>query len=369
VPLRILMHDTTCGPALVDIAAMRDVLAEAGGDASLLNPVLPVATSSDHSLPVDVSGRPDAARINMANELARNAERYRFMKWAAQAIRGFRVFPPGTGIMHTLKLERLATVVATERRDDECWAVPDTLLGTDSHTPMVNGIGVLGWGVGGLEAEGAMFGVPVMLRVPDVIGVRLTGTLPDGVFATDLALTVTERLRREGVDSAFVEFFGPGVAALTAGQRAAVANVAPEYGATTGLFPIDRRTLDYLRATGRDPAEVALVEAYARAQGPWHDPDATPRYSAVVGIELASVRPSLAGPRRPQDRLDLGEVAAALAAAGAPPGGAAVAGIPPMRWRSPRSPPAPTRPTWRCWPRRGWSRARRAPAASACRHG
>jgi aconitate hydratase len=244
-PLRILMHDTTCGPALVDIAAMRDALAEAGGDPALLDPAVPVATSTDHSLPVDVSARPDAARMNMANEMARNAERYRFMKWAANTVRGFRVFPPGTGIMHTLNLERLATVVTTERRDGVTWAVPDTLVGTDSHTPMINGIGVLGWGVGGIEAEGVMFGVPVSLRVPDVVGVRLTRALPEGTFATDLALAVTERLRKAGIAGEFVEFFGPGVGTLTAGQRAVVANMAPEYGATTGLFPIDDHTLDY----------------------------------------------------------------------------------------------------------------------------
>ncbi len=238
-PGRILMHDTTCGPALVDIAAMRDVLAEAGGDPGLLNPAVPVATSTDHSLAVDVSAVPDALATNMRREMGRNAERYRFMKWASQAIEGFRVFPPGTGIMHTINLERLSTVVATEARNGALWAVPDTLVGTDSHTPMVNAIGVLGWGVGGIEAEGLMFGVPVSLRIPEVIGVRLTGALAEGVTATDLALVVTERLRRLGVGGEFVEFFGPGVTGLTAMQRAVVANMAPEYGATTGCFPID----------------------------------------------------------------------------------------------------------------------------------
>ncbi|WP_426958610.1 aconitate hydratase AcnA [Muricoccus radiodurans] len=311
-PLRILMHDTTCGPALTDIAAMRDVLAEAGGDPSLLNPAIPVATSTDHSLPVDVSAVPDAARRNMANEMARNAERYRFMKWAAATVRGFRVFPPGTGIMHTINLERLSTVIATEVRDGEEWAVPDTLVGTDSHTPMVNGIGVLGWGVGGIEAEGAMFGVPVSLRVPEVIGVRLTGALPEGSFATDLALAVTQMLRQHGISGEFVEFFGPGVGTLTAGQRAVVANMAPEYGATTGCFPIDGHTLDYLRSTGRDAAQVALVGAAAKALGLWHDPAGEPRYTEVLDLDLAALRPSVAGPRRPQDRLDPGEVAAKL---------------------------------------------------------
>ncbi|HEY8613733.1 MAG TPA: aconitate hydratase AcnA [Roseomonas sp.] len=314
-PLRILMHDTTCGPALTDIAAMRDALAEAGGDPTRLNPAVPVATSTDHSVAVDVSGTPDALRENMAREMARNAERYRFMKWAAGAVRGFQIFPPGTGIMHTINLERLATVVATvppETDGDIPWSVPDTLVGTDSHTPMVNGIGVLGWGVGGIEAEGVMFGVPVSLRVPDVFGVRLTGALPEGVLATDLALVVTERLRRAGVSGEFVEFFGPGLGALTAGQRAVVANMAPEYGATTGCFPIDAQTLAYLRATGRSPAQLALVEAHARIQGLWHDPSAEPRFTATIDIDLSALRPSVAGPRRPQDRRDTADVAAAL---------------------------------------------------------
>jgi aconitate hydratase len=311
-PLRILMHDTTCGPALVDIAAMRDALAEAGGDPGKLDPAVPVATSVDHSVAVDVSGTRDALSRNMAREMERNAERYRFMKWAGQALRGFRVFPPGTGIMHTINLERLSTVVATVERGGVAWAVPDTLVGTDSHTPMVNGIGVLGWGVGGIEAEGVMFGVPVSLRVPEVFGVRLAGALRDGVLATDLALVVTERLRKAGVSGEFVEFFGPGVASLAAAERAVVANMAPEYGASTGCFPIDERTLAYLRDTGRSNAQVALVEAYARANGLWHDPGATPRYTETIEIDLPGVRVSLAGPRRPQDRLDSDRVPAVL---------------------------------------------------------
>ncbi|WP_120010256.1 aconitate hydratase AcnA [Teichococcus vastitatis] len=328
-PARILMHDTTCGPALVDIAAMRDVLAGAGGDPARLNPAVPVATSTDHSLPVDVSARPDAVQANMANEMARNAERYRFMKWAAGTVSGFRVFPPGTGIMHTINLERLATVVATEIRDGKAWAVPDTLVGTDSHTPMVNGIGVLGWGVGGIEAEGVMFDVPVSLRVPEVVGVRLDGALPDGSLATDLALTVTQMLRAAGVSGEFVEFFGPGVGQLTAGQRAVVSNMAPEYGATTGIFPIDDRTLRYLRETGREAAQVALVEEYARAQGLWHEPSQAPRYTRVLALDLSSVQPSLAGPHRPQDRLAPPEVRSALQAAGIQCGAPGKGGIPP----------------------------------------
>ncbi len=323
-PGRILMHDTTCGPALVDIAAMRDVLAQAGGDPARLNPAVPVATSVDHSVAVDLAGTREGLAHNMAREMARNAERYRFMKWASQAVNGFRVFPPGTGIMHTINLERLATVVATETRGGESWAVPDTLVGTDSHTPMVNAIGVLGWGVGGIEAEGVMFGVPVALRIPDVVGVRLTGALPEGVLATDLALVVTERLRRAGVSGEFVEFFGPGAVTLTAMQRAVVANMAPEYGASTGCFAIDGATLDFLRATGRGEAQVALVEGYARANGLWADPAADPRVTALVEIDLSALRLSLSGPRRPQDRLDTAAVPAALA----PMRGAAAGAIP-----------------------------------------
>ena len=311
-PGRILMHDTTCGPALTDIAAMRDVLAEAGGDPAQLNPDVPVATSTDHSLAVDFAGSRDALALNMAREMERNGERYRFMKWAAATVHGFRVFPPGTGIMHTINLERIATVVATAQRDDEAWAVPDTLVGTDSHTPMVNALGVLGWGVGGLEAEGVMFGVPVSLRVPEVLGVRLSGTLPRGTTATDLALTVTQRLRQMGVSGEFVEFYGPGVGALTVGQRSALANMAPEYGATTGCFPIDEQTLAFLTSTGRAGPDIALVEAYARVNGLWHDPAATPRYTAVLDLDLATLRPSISGPRRPQDRRDAGEVGGTL---------------------------------------------------------
>ncbi len=303
-PRRILMHDTTCGPALVDIAAMRDAIAAAGGDPTQLNPAVPVASSVDHSVAIDVWAQPDALQRNMARELERNGERYRFMKWAAGAIDGFRIFPPGSGIMHTINLERLATIVEQTRLGGDAWAVPDTLVGTDSHTPMVNGIGVLGWGVGGIEAEGVMFGVPISLRIPDVVGVRLTGSLPHGTVATDLALVVTERLRRAGIAGEFVEFFGPGVAALGAGERAVIANMAPEYGATTGYFPIDARTLDYLDATGRPRAQIDLVEQYAKAQSLWYEPNASPRYTRTLDIDLSALRPSLAGPRRPQDRFD-----------------------------------------------------------------
>ncbi|MGX1787013.1 aconitate hydratase AcnA [Bosea sp. NPDC055332] len=313
-PSRVLMHDTTCTPALVDIAGMRDALAEAGGDPGVLSPVLPVDVSVDHSLGVDVSAVPGAADLNKEREYRRNGERYRFLKWATQAMRGVRVNPPGTGIMHTINLEQLATVVGTTVIESRTVAIPDTLIGTDSHTPMINGIGVLAWGVGGLEAESVMFGMPVMMRLPDVIGVRLDGRLREGVLATDLALTVTQLLRERGVTGAFVEFFGPGVSTLSAGERAVVANMTPEFGASTAFFPIDGRTLAYLRETGRDERAVALVEAYARAQGLWFDPAAEPRFTDTIALDLRAVETSLAGPFRPQDRLPLAGVPAALAA-------------------------------------------------------
>jgi aconitate hydratase len=311
-PTRVLMHDTTCGPALADIAAMRSVMEEEGHDPALLNPVLPVDVSTDHSLPVDFFAAPDAMQQNMAAEMRRNAERYRFMKWASTTLKGLRVHPPGTGIMHTINLERLATVVATSERDGVREAFPDTLIGTDSHTPMINGIGVLAWGVGGLEAESVIFGMPVMLRIPDVVGVRLSGRLPAGATTTDLALLVTQRLRGTNLADKFVEFFGPGVSTLSAGARACLANMAPEYGASSGFFAIDGNTLAYLRATGRSEEKIRLVEDYAKAQMLWFDPEATPRYTSVVEIDFADATPAVAGPRRPQDRIPLSETAAAL---------------------------------------------------------
>ena len=313
-PGRVLMHDTTSTPALVDVAAMRDALAEQGIDPAVLNPVLPVDVSVDHSLAVEYFARPDAAAHNLQLELRRNEERYRFLRWASRALRGVRIHPPGTGIMHTINLEQLASVVSTEVRGGETWAVPDTLIGTDSHTPMINGIGVLGWGVGGLEAQTVMFGLPVMQRIPDVVGVRLTGTLPAGTWATDLALTVTQRLRQIGVSGEFVEFFGPGVATLSAGERAVVANMAPEYGATTGYFPVDEHTLAYLRATHREAAAIDLVEAFTQRTALWFDPQAQPRYTRVVEIDLGAIGMHVAGPRRPQDLLSYAETGAALAA-------------------------------------------------------
>ena len=311
-PSRVLMHDTTCVPALVDIAAMRDAIAEAGGDPSRLSPVLPVDVSVDHSVAVDRYGKPDARSFNMRREMDRNSERYRLMKWATTALPGVKVHPPGTGIMHTINLEQLATVIATQERDGERWAVPDTLIGTDSHTPMINGIGVLAWGVGGLEAESVFFGFPVTLRIPDVVGVRLTGRLAPGVLSTDLALEVTHLLRRHGISGEFVEFFGEGVSTLTGGDRAVVANMAPEYGASTGYFPIDAQTIAYLRETGRTESHCRFVETAARRMGLWFDPAAAPRYSRTVDLDLSAVDPLMAGPRRPQDKLPLRAAARAL---------------------------------------------------------
>jgi len=312
-PARVLMHDTTCGPALVDIAAMRSALAEAGGDPGRLNPVLPIDISTDHSIAVDAFARPDALDYNMRREMQRNAERYRLMKWATRALAGVRVHPPGTGIMHTLNLERLATVVSVWEGDGDTWAVPDTLLGTDSHTPMINGIGVLGWGVGGLEAESVCFGMPAVIRLPEVVGVRLKGRLRPGVTATDLALTLCERLRRIELADRFLEIIGPGVSSLTAGERAVVANMAPEFGASCALFPIDGQTLRYLADTGRSAEHVRLVEDYARRQGLWLDPAAVPRCTEMLDFDLGEVTVSLAGPRRPQDRLAAGATVQALA--------------------------------------------------------
>lgn len=315
-PGRVLMHDTTSTPALVDIAAMRDGLAEAGVDPAVLNPCLPVDVSVDHSLAVEAYAQPNAASVNLGHEIRRNAERYRFLRWASKALLDVRIHPPGTGIMHTINLEQLATVVTTEVREGQLWLVPDMMLGTDSHTPMINGIGVLGWGVGGLEAQTVMFGMPTVLRIPDVIGVRLTGALPAGVVATDLALVVTHRLRALGVTGEFVEFYGPGVSTLTAGDRSVVANMAPEYGATTGYFAVDANTLRYLDETGRENSHVRRVQAYAEFAGIWFDPAAEPRYTRTITIALDEIGMHVAGPKRPQDLLpvtDTGKVLARLA--------------------------------------------------------
>lgn len=296
-PSRLLMHDTTCGPALADIAGMRQSLAEAGVDPALLNPQVPIDVSVDHSIGVDSFGVPDAMLTNMRREQDRNEERFRFMKWAQANLDNVTIHPPGTGIMHTFNLEQLATVVTCK----DGWLFPDTLIGTDSHTPMINGLGVLAWGVGGLEAEGVMFGLPVMMRIPDVVGIRLTGSLPEGVTATDLALRVTHELRARGIDNPFVEFFGPGVSGLTVGQRAVVANMAPEMGSQTAYFPIDKQVLRYLEATGRSEADVSRVEAYARSNALWFEPELEPAYTEILALDLGSVAIAIAGPQRPQD--------------------------------------------------------------------
>ncbi|MBD1544321.1 aconitate hydratase AcnA [Arthrobacter sp. IA7] len=312
LPSRVLMHDTTSTPALVDIAAMRDTLAESGADPRALNPLLRVDVSIDHSLAVEEYGHADAATRNIRHEIRRNRERYQFLKWASKAMNGVHINPPGTGIMHTINLEQLATVVTTIEKDGVRWALPDMMVGTDSHTTMINGLGVLGWGVGGLEAQTVMFGMPATLRIPDVLGVRLTGKLGPGTLATDLALTVTQRLREVGVTGEFVEFFGPGVSTLTVGERAVVANMAPEYGATTGYFPIDGHVLDYLAGTGRSAEQTRLVEAYAKQAGLWFDPEAAPVYTRVVDVDLSAVAMHAAGPRRPQDLLPYGGIRKAL---------------------------------------------------------
>ncbi len=309
-PARVLMQDFTGVPAVVDLAAMRDAIARLGGDPQKINPLVPVDLVIDHSVMVDAFGSPTAFEENVAHEYARNIERYEFLRWGQEALRNFRVVPPGTGICHQVNLEYLAqTVWSSPGPDGAIFAYPDTLVGTDSHTTMVNGLGVLGWGVGGIEAEAAMLGQPISMLIPEVVGFRLTGTLAEGVTATDLVLTVTQMLRAKGVVGRFVEFCGPGLDALTLADRATIANMAPEYGATCGFFPVDAETLAYLRFTGRDSHRVALVEAYARAQGLWRDA-ATPEpaFTDLLELDLGSVQPSLAGPRRPQDRVLLEHV-------------------------------------------------------------
>jgi aconitate hydratase len=309
-PARVLMQDFTGVPAVVDLAAMRDAAALLGG--GRLDPLLPVDLVIDHSVTVDVFGTPAAFARNVELEYARNEERYRLLRWAQQAFADLRVVPPGTGICHQVNLEYLARVVRTDAQHS---AYPDTLVGTDSHTPMVNGLGVVGWGVGGIEAEAAVLGQPVSLLTPKVIGVELTGELQPGTTATDLVLTVTELLRRRGVVGKFVEFYGPSVAEVSVENRATLGNMSPEYGSTVTIFPIDDETLRYLRFTGRPPPLVDLVEAYAKEQGLWHDPTATPTFSDTVRLDLSTVVPSIAGPARPQDRVALADGKAAFRAA------------------------------------------------------
>ncbi len=305
-PARVLMQDFTGVPAIVDLAAMRDAVARNGGDPATINPQIPVDLVIDHSVMVDQFGNRSALAANVEKEMVRNRERYAFLRWGQKAFDNFRVVPPGTGICHQVNLEYLAQGVWSQKIDGETWVYPDTLVGTDSHTTMINGLGVLGWGVGGIEAEAAMLGQPISMLIPEVVGFRLVGSLSEGITATDLVLTVTQMLRTHGVVGKFVEFFGAGLAQLPLADRATIANMAPEYGATCGFFPIDQITLDYLTLSGRSDATVALVEAYCQEQGLWRSdelPD--PNYSVILELDLATVRPSLAGPKRPQDRVVL----------------------------------------------------------------
>jgi aconitate hydratase A / 2-methylisocitrate dehydratase len=300
-PARVLLQDFTGVPAIVDLAAMRDAITDLGGDPGKVDPLLPSELVIDHSIQVDTFATRLAIEQNVERDYERNRERYAFLRWGQHAFASLRVVPPNTGIVHQVNLEYLARVI--ESRDGQ--AFPDTLVGTDSHTTMVNGLGVLGWGVGGIEAEAAMLGEPVSMLVPQVVGFRLTGRMPEGATATDLVLTVTELLRQTGVVGKFVEYFGPGLAGLTVADRATIANMAPEYGATCGFFPVDGQILDYLRLTGRPAERLALVEAYCKENQLWHDAEAHPEYSQVVELDLDAVEPSLAGPRRPQDRVPL----------------------------------------------------------------
>ena len=311
-PARVVMQDFTGVPCVVDLATMREAVADLGGDPARINPLTPAELVIDHSVVIDVFGRADALERNMAIEYERNRERYQFLRWGQGAFEQFRVVPPGTGIVHQVNLEYLARTVTTREVAGVRQAFPDTCVGTDSHTTMVNGLGVLGWGVGGIEAEAAMLGQPVSMLIPRVVGLELTGQVPAGVTATDVVLRITELLRRHGVVGAFVEFFGEGVAAVPLANRATIGNMSPEFGSTCAIFPIDEVTLDYLRLTGREPEQVSLVEAYAREQGLWHDPSRPARYSEYLQLDLATVVPAIAGPKRPQDRIDLSAAKAAF---------------------------------------------------------
>jgi aconitate hydratase len=315
-PARVLLQDFTGVPAVVDLAAMRDGIVRLGGDPNRVNPLQPVELVIDHSVQVDYFGRADAFQLNAELEFSRNKERYAFLRWGQNAFHNFRVVPPDTGIVHQVNLEYLARVVVAADTAEGTVAFPDTLVGTDSHTTMVNGLGVVGWGVGGIEAEAAMLGQPISMLIPQVLGFRLTGAMLEGATATDLVLTITERLRKHGVVGKFVEFFGPGLEHLTIADRATLGNMCPEYGATIAIFPIDEMTLDYLRLTSRDDARITLVEAYAKAQGMFRTADAPdPAYSETIELDLATVEPSLAGPKRPQDRVSLKQAKSSFQAA------------------------------------------------------
>ena len=309
-PARVLLQDFTGVPCVVDLAAMRDAIAKLGGDTSKINPLVPVHLVIDHSVMVDEFGHPKAFEQNVEIEYHRNAERYDFLKWGSKSLDNFKAVPPGTGICHQVNLENIAQAVWTSQdASGATIAYPDTCVGTDSHTTMINGLGVLGWGVGGIEAEAAMLGQPVSMLIPEVVGFKLTGAMREGVTATDLVLTATQMLREHGVVGRFVEYYGPGLDSLTLADRATLANMAPEYGATCGFFGIDEKTIDYLRLTGREEAQIALVEAYAKAQGLWRLPDAPdPVFTSTLELDMASVVPSLAGPKRPQDKVALDDV-------------------------------------------------------------
>ncbi|MCC6440355.1 MAG: aconitate hydratase AcnA [Rhodanobacteraceae bacterium] len=316
LPARVLLQDFTGVPCVVDLAAMRDAMKALGGDPNKINPLAPVELVIDHSVQVDVFGMADALARNADIEFQRNHERYAFLRWGQKALEDFRVVPPATGIVHQVNLEYLSRTVMTREIDGKTWAFPDTLFGTDSHTTMVNGLGILGWGVGGIEAEAAMLGQASSMLIPQVVGFRLSGALPEGATATDLVLTVTEMLRKHGVVGKFVEFFGPGLKHLPLATRATLGNMAPEYGATCAICPIDQESLNYLHLSGRSAEQIALIEAYAKAQGLWHD-DQSPQaqFSSIVELNLAEVKPSLAGPKRPQDRVLLTDMPASYAKA------------------------------------------------------
>jgi aconitate hydratase len=311
-PARVILQDLTGVPAVVDLAAMREAMRALGGDAAKINPLVPAELVIDHSVIADVFGRPDAFERNVELEFHRNKERFAFLRWGQESLHQFKVVPPGTGIVHQVNIEYLARVVMTQQADGALAAYPDTCVGTDSHTTMQNGLGILGWGVGGIEAEAAMLGQPVSMLIPRVVGFRLTGELPSGATATDLVLTITELLRKHGVVGKFVEFYGEGVAAVPVANRATIGNMSPEFGSTCAIFPIDAETLIYLRLTGRPADQVALVEAYAKEQGLWHDPAAHARYSEELQLDLSTVVPSLAGPKRPQDRVSLSDAKTAF---------------------------------------------------------
>ena len=314
-PARVLMQDFTGVPCVVDLATMREAVKDLGGDPSKVNPLSPAEMVIDHSVIADFFGTDQAMDLNMAVEYERNRERYQFLRWGQTAFDDFKVVPPGTGIVHQVNIENLARVIFPRVVDGVLQAYPDTCVGTDSHTTMVNGLGVVGWGVGGIEAEAAMLGQPVSMLIPRVVGFKLSGKLNDGVTATDLVLTITEMLRVHKVVGKFVEFYGPGVSQVPLSNRATIGNMSPEYGSTIAVFPIDDKTTDYLRLTGRDEQQIALVEAYAKAQGLWHDDDREPRYSEYIELDLAAVVPSIAGPKRPQDRILLSQSKAKFAEA------------------------------------------------------